>query len=65
MTENTTTVTESTTEAPAATSTSATTAAAKPVLMQRDYRKGGKGVTKIYVKPEQIADFAAAGWKRV
>lgn len=44
---------------PAATVPSTT---AKPVLMKRDHRKGGKGVTKIYVNPEQVADFKAAGW---
>ena len=54
-----TTITETTaTEAPAA------TVKRTPVLMKRDYRKGGKGVTRIYVDPSQIADFEAAGWTR-
>lgn len=56
MTEETTTTV---TEAPAA------TVKRTPVLMKRDYRKGGKGVTSIYVDPAQLADFEKAGWTRV
>lgn len=56
MTDETTTTV---TEAPAA------NVKRTPVLMQRDYRKGGKGVTRMYVDPSQIADFESAGWTRV
>lgn len=55
---DTTTTTESTTEAPA------TAVPATPIPMKRDFRKGGKGVTRAMVNPEQVADFEAAGWVR-
>ena len=58
MTDKTTTTTESTTEAPAA------TVKRTPIPMKRDYRKGGKGITRVMVDPSQIADFEAAGWVR-
>ena len=32
------------------------------IPMKRDYRKGGKGITRAMVNPEQVADFEAAGW---
>lgn len=35
------------------------------IPMKRDYRKGGKGITRAMVNPEQVADFEAAGWTRV
>lgn len=37
-------------------------ASAAPVPMKRDFRKGGKGVVKMLVPAEQVADFKAAGW---
>ena len=58
MTDETTT-TESTTEAPAA------TVKRVAIPMKRDYRKGGKGITRVMVDPEQVADFEKAGWTRV
>lgn len=48
------------TEAPAATEKKSTA-----ILMQRDHKKGGRGVTKMYVDPAQLADFEKAGWTRV
>lgn len=37
---------------------------AGPVLMVRDPKSGGKGVVKMLVPAEQIADFKAAGWTK-
>ena len=37
---------------------------AGPVLMVRDPKAGGKGVVKMLVPAEQIADFKAAGWTK-
>lgn len=58
MTDTTTTVIESTTEAPAA------NVKRTPIPMKRDFRKGGKGITRAMVDPSQIADFEKAGWVR-
>ena len=57
MTENTNTATETVTET--------TTPKSTAILMARDHKKGGRGVTKMYVDPSQMADFIKAGWKRV
>lgn len=56
MTDNTTETTV--TEAPAA------TVKRTPIPMKRDFRKGGKGITRAMVDPSQIADFEKAGWTR-
>lgn len=52
------TTTAETTEAPAA------TVKRVAIPMKRDFRKGGKGITRAMVNPEQVADFEAAGWVR-
>lgn len=40
------------------------TVSADPIPMKRDFRKGGKGVTRMLVQPSQVADFEKAGWYR-